>query len=140
MLLLGGIQLIAQVCEQQLPISSVLLQRRDLQHIEISPDEWRILEDIIELLEPFKIATQHLSADKYTTISALDPLLKQIQKRISVDENDTAAIHQFKKVLRTDMDGRYTNPDIQLLFQKSSFLDPSFKTLIHLPVNTRDDS
>ena len=76
--------MIQRVCEQQLPISGVLLQRRDLVHLEISPDEWRILEDIIKLLEPFKIATQHLSGERYPTVSALGPLLKQIQKKMSM--------------------------------------------------------
>ena len=56
--------MIERVCEQQLPISSVLLQRRDtLMHLELLPNEWRILEDILKLLRPFKIATQHLSGE-----------------------------------------------------------------------------
>ena len=131
--------MIQRVCEQQLPISGVLLQRRDLVHLEISPDEWRILEDIIKLLEPFKIATQHLSGERYPTISALGPLLKQIQKKVTVDVNDSVAVREFKKALRDDMDSRYRNPDVQLLFHKSSFLDPRFKSLTHLPVTLKEE-
>jgi hypothetical protein len=60
-----------------------LLQRRDLMHLEISPSEWHILQDMIEVLRPFKIATQHLSGEKYPTISALNPLLAEIKKKNS---------------------------------------------------------
>ena len=49
--------MIKRLCEQQPAISAVLLCRRDLVHLEISPEEWRILEDIAELLEPYKDVT-----------------------------------------------------------------------------------
>jgi len=53
--------LIKQVCEQQLSISSVLLQRQhSLMYLELLPNEWHILEDIVKLLRPFKITTQYL--------------------------------------------------------------------------------
>ena len=92
--------MIERICEQQLPISSVLLQRRDtLMHLELLPNEWRILEDILKLLRPFKIATQHLSGEKYPTISALGPLLHEIQRKIVYQDDDSNAIRAFKKVL-----------------------------------------
>ena len=122
--------MIERICEQQLPISAVLLQRRDLIHLEITTNEWRILED---LLRPFKVATVHLSGEKYPTISALGPLLEEIKKRVEEDESDSVAMKAVKKVLRDDIKSRYRNPDVRLLFDKASFLDPRFKSLSHLP-------
>ena len=113
--------MIERICEQQLPISAVLLQRRDLIHLEITTSEWRILEDLVQLLRPSKVAT----VEKYPTISALGPLLEEIKKRVEEDER--------KKVLRDDIKSRYRNPDVRLLFDKASFLDPRFKSLSHLP-------
>ena len=121
--------MIERVSEQHLAISAVLLQRRDLVHYEISPTEWRTIQDIVQVLRPFKIATQHLSGEKYPTISALGPLLHEIRRRIV---EDGVALAEFKKVLREDMDTRYINPDIKFLLYKASFLDPRFKTLKHL--------
>ena len=92
--------MIEGVIEQQLPISAVLLQRRDLIHLEISTNEWRVLEDIIQLLKPFKVATCYLSGERYPTISALGPLLKEIQKKVTPDANDSVAVKEFKKALR----------------------------------------
>ena len=97
-----------------------------------SEASYATVQDIVQVLRPFKIATQHLSGEKYPTISALGPLLHEIRRRIVEDENDSVALAEFKKVLREDMDTRYINPDIKFLLYKASFLDPRFKTLKHL--------
>ena len=88
--------MVERICEQQLPISAVILQRRDLMHLEITPNEWWILEDLVQLLRPFKVATLHLSGEKYPTISALGPLLAEIKKRVEEDESDSVAIKEVK--------------------------------------------
>ena len=54
--------------------------------------------------EPFKIATQHLSGEKYPTISALGPLLNEIKSAITVSDDDRNAVKEFKRVLRQDLD------------------------------------
>ena len=131
--------MIERVIEQQLPISGVLLQRRDLIHLEISPNEWRILEDIVQLLRPFKVATEYLSGERYPTISALGPLLNEIQKKISLSCDDTVAVREFKKALRNDLESRYINPDIRGLLRKASFVDPRFKTLYHLSASKQEE-
>ena len=124
--------MIERVLEQQLAVSAVLLQRRNLVHLEISPNEWRILEDIVQLLRPFKIATLHLSGEKYPTISALGPLLGEIKKKVAADVSDSVVIREFKRALRDDINSRYQHPDIQMLLNKASYLDPRFKSLTHL--------
>ncbi|XP_065917715.1 E3 SUMO-protein ligase ZBED1-like [Dysidea avara] len=132
--------MIERVCEQQLPISSVLLQRRDsLMHLELLPNEWRILEDVVKLLRPFKIATQHLSGEEYPTISTLGPLLHEIQIKTAFQDDDSVAVKAFKKALQDDMDSRYTDPNIKFLMYKSSFLDPRFKTLTHLSSTAKQE-
>lgn len=90
-------------------------------------------------IEPFKIATQHLSGEKYPTISALGPLLNEIKSVITVSDDDSNAVKEFKRVLRQDLDDRYVNPNIKFLLHKASFLDPRFKTLTHLSVTLREE-
>lgn len=128
-----------RVIEQQLPVSGVLLQRRDLIHLEISPNEWRILEDVVQLLRPFKVATEYLSGERYPTISALGPLLNEIHKKVSPCSDDSIAVREFKKALPNDLAGRYVNPDIRGLLRKASFVDPRFKTLNHLSASEQEE-
>ena len=48
---------------------------------EHSPKEWKLLENLCKILETFKDATSHLSADQYPSLSALGSLLAQIWKK-----------------------------------------------------------
>ena len=112
--------------------SIVIIAQLYLVHLEISPNEWRILEDIVQLLRPFKIATLHLSGEKYPTISALGPLLGEIKKKVAPDVSDSVVIREFKRAIRDDINSRYQHPDIQMLLNKASYLDPRFKSLTHL--------
>ena len=75
--------MIQRLCEQQAAKYAVLHSHRDLLHLEHSPVEWRLLEDLCEILEPFKDATTYLSADQYPSLSALGPLLAQIRKKLA---------------------------------------------------------
>ena len=72
--------MIERLCEQQAVVAAVHHNHRDLLHLEHSPAEWRLLEDLCKVLEPFKDATTSLSASKYPTLSVLGPMLHKICK------------------------------------------------------------
>ena len=128
--------MIKRICEQQPAIQAVLHRRRDLVHVEISSGEWRILEDIADLPEPYKDATTYLSSESYPTISALGPLFTKIRSKLSPSESDSTAVWQFKNALAIDTDKRYQDPNVSL--NKASFLDPRFKSLAHLPATSQE--
>ena len=50
--------------------------------MELSPQEWHILEDLIKLLEPFRNATEDLSGQKYPTLSCLGPALADLKEKL----------------------------------------------------------
>ena len=47
--------MIHRLCEQQAAIYAVLHSHRDLLHLERSPEEWKLLEDLCEILEPLRM-------------------------------------------------------------------------------------
>ena len=126
--------IIKRACEQQPAIAAVLYRRRDLTHLELSSSEWRLLEDVAEVLEPYKDVTTYLSSESYPTISALGPLYIAIQAKLTLssDGSNSAAIRRFKQLLDNDMSARYQDPNVSLCLNKTSFLDPRSKTLAHL--------
>ena len=132
--------MIKRLCEQQPAISAVLHRRRDLLHLEISPEEWRILEDITELLEPYKDVTTYLSAESYPTISALGPLFAAVQAKLARSDDDSVTIRNVKRLLAADMSTRYQSKCVSSLLTKASFLDPRFKTLAHLSAAEKEDT
>ena len=72
----------SRLCEQQAAIAAVLHGKHDLHHLELSPQEWHILEDLIKLLEPFRNATEDLSGQKYPTLSCLGPALADLKEKL----------------------------------------------------------
>ena len=113
--------------EQQPAISAVLHRRHDLVHLECSPEEWRILEDIGDVFEPFKVATEYLSGEQYPTISAVGSLLSEIKFKIEFSENDSPTVREVKRVLAADMCSRYRDTDVVQAFNMASFLDPRLR-------------
>jgi len=132
--------MILRVCEQQPVISAVLHQRRDLVHLECSPEEWRILEDIGDVFEPFKVATDYLSGEKYPTISAVGPLLSEIKSKTEFSESDSPTVREVKRVLAADMNSRYRDKEVVQVFNMASFLDLCFKTLAELPCSIQEET
>ena len=77
--------------------------------------------------------------EKYSTFSALGPLLHEILCKTVIQDDDVSAIKAFKKTLQEYMNSRYVDPNIKFLMYKSSFLDPRFKTLTHLSATVREE-
>ena len=133
------LDMVSRLCEQQAAIAAVLHGKRDLYHLELSPHEWHTLEDLVKLLEPFKNATEIMSGQKYPTLSCLGPILADLQEKIQVNPLDSKAMKDAKEAMRTDLSGRYQDPALVALLQKAAFLDPRFKTLVHLPSESAAD-
>ena len=81
--------MILRLCKKQPAIIAVLHHRRDLVHLECSPEKWQILE-------PFKVATEYLSGEKYPTISAVGPLLSEIMAKIKFNESHSPTVRSLK--------------------------------------------
>ena len=123
--------MVTRLCEQQTAIAAVLHCKRNLHHLELSPQEWHNMEDIVKLLEPFKNATEVLSGQKYPTPSCLAPILKDLRDKLIVNADDSSVLKTAKSVMLKDFDNRYQSADVQLLMNKAAFLDPRFKKFLH---------
>jgi len=104
--------------------------------LELSPQEWHILEDLIKLLEPFRNATEDLSGQKYPTLSCLGPALADLKEKFADDPQDSTTMKSAKQAMRIDLSDRYRNSDVLELMNKTAFLDSWFKTLAHLYAST----
>ena len=129
----------SRLCEQQAAIAAVLHGKRNLHHLELSPQEWHNLEDLIKLLEPFKNATEVLSGQKYPTLSCLGPILADLKEKIAANPLDSTTVKSAKRAMRIDLSERYQNLDVLEFMNKAAFLDPRFKSLAHLSTSTVED-
>ena len=74
--------------------------------MELSSSEWRLLEDVGVVLEPYKDVTTYLSSESHPTISALGPLYAAIQAKLTPSNDDSgsgcsATVEMFKRLLRS---------------------------------------
>ena len=124
--------MISRLCEQQAAIAAVLHVKRDLHHLELSPREWHNLEDLINLLGPFKSSTEVLSGQKYPTLSCLAAILSDLNCKLVDQPGESSALRAIKLAMRRDFNERYQNENVQALMNKVAFLDPRFKNFPHL--------
>ncbi|CAF3899786.1 unnamed protein product [Rotaria sordida] len=63
-------------------------QRRKLTRVELSSDEWDLLNLIISLLHPFYSATKVLSNTKYPTVGSALYLMKSLEEHLTKEDNN----------------------------------------------------
>ena len=111
--------MIERVCQQQLPGSSVVLKYWDaFIYLELLPNEWTILEDILKLLRAFKIETAHLSGEKFPINSAFRPLLHEIYVRLLSKKMMSVQLTYLKIHYKNIWNSRYVDPNIKFLMHK----------------------
>lgn len=123
--------MLSRLCEQQAAIGAALHSQRDLLHLEHTPVEWRLIEDLLDVLKPFKETTTYLSPQTYPTLSVLGPLMVKMKDKIKINPSDSDGIKSVKRAIARDLAQRYQNPTVQLVLNKASFLDPLF-LIFHL--------
>lgn len=71
--------------KRKLPITSK--QKEKLTSVELSSDDWIILNNLIEIFKPFYLATNHLSGSTYPTIGLCLFTLRKIKHFLETNDN-----------------------------------------------------
>ena len=106
--------------------------RKESEKLEaLSPTvyEWKIIKELVELLNPFEEATRLLSGSKYPSIGFTYPIMHNLKERLETDFNsfETDEATECQSAILEDMVARWEFP--QNLCLKGSFFDPRFKSL-----------
>ncbi|MGH0166028.1 UNVERIFIED_CONTAM: hypothetical protein FKN15_061466, partial [Acipenser sinensis] len=127
--------MICRASEQQAAVAAVIFEKK-LSHLELTTNEWMVVENIRETLKPFKTATAALSTDKYPTASAVLPLQHILINQVkNFAASEIPVIKDMKNKIYSDLSLRYDKEERQstfMLLNKTSFFDPRFHRLIHL--------
>jgi hypothetical protein len=91
--------------------------------------EWKVIEEMIELLSPFETATRLLSGVQYPTIGFTYPCICNLKDRLEANFTslETRDAKNCKNVILEDLTSRWNFS--QELCLKGSFFDPRFKSL-----------
>lgn len=128
--------------EQQPAIYSALLDKDlklSVKNITMLNDsEQKLAEELIQVLTPLKTVTTLMSSETTPTISMILPLKEMILKSMSPGDQDSATIKEAKAAITNDLAKRYTDPNLHDYLQMATALDPRFKSLPYLDVDSRD--
>ena len=76
--------MIKRLLEQRWPVTATLsdpeVTNAAKHYLDMKADQWSLLEELQQALEPFEQATVFLSGEAYVTVSVLPPLVKALQK------------------------------------------------------------
>lgn len=95
-----------------------------------TPEEWKIVAEVCEVLHEFYRATEVMSAEKYPTLSFVFPLFSALIK-FTKRKRDLARYHETQEMceaIDADLSGRWRST-IELDHLLACFLDPRFKAL-----------
>ena len=125
-----------RLLEQKLAINVALQadKRMRTATLELSCTEWRLVEQLVPILRPFKLVTEAMSGEKYVSSSLVQPCIHQLL--YETNQNGQAIEGILRNVCRaiaSDLEIRY--PIDHLLncpIAFSTLMDPRFKHLSFL--------
>lgn len=101
-----------------------------LEELYPTVNEWKVINEIVEILSPFEQATRLLSGIKYPTIGFTYPSMYNLKEKLETDFNsslETNVAKNFRDAILEDLVVRWEFP-LELCL-KGSFFDPRFKSL-----------
>ena len=98
--------------------------------------EWRVLENIQELLQPFAEYTTLCSGEEYTTISSVVPIVVELQYHLE-EMSTKPGMATISKRLNNELKSRfdkYVNPcaaGFDVYYLVATFLDPKYTLILN---------
>ena len=96
--------------------------------LDLHPEQYGLMESLIEILKRFEAATTILSAEKTVTISCVLHIVVELASILEVNDTDSVTISQVKTVMLRDLQRRFSlKPfDAETMEAMSAILDPRF--------------
>ena len=95
--------------------------------VKFSSHEWKLMENVVKVLEPFKEATLELSKAS-ACISLTIPTITSLLHTLNPSNLDSdAGVRDLKKRLKTNLESRVENYEDRDIYALSTLLDPKFK-------------
>lgn len=140
-------QMFAKLIRHRSAVQSVLADRKIVtakaaQKLEISEQEWNVLSELCDVLQPLHLATTILCSDTASPVSMVRPVMKALVKKLEPVCTDSFLIETFKEVVRMEVSRRFTldwetEEGLVSARQRASFLDPRYKDLQYEETDAR---
>ena len=115
------------------PLTAIL---NELEWDNLATSEWKAIDSICRLLQPFAQYTTLVSGEEYTTVSGVLPIIMELNLHLE-EQKHNSELSSLASQLQSDLKRRfkkYTDPgdlDYEPLFLVATMLDPRYKVLLN---------
>lgn len=128
------------------PITAALsdesITKRSDRYLDLKPEQWILAQDLVDILGPFEVATTYFGSENNVSVSAILPILYGLIDSIKPQQNDGAAIKQFKREVEIQIKERWdldcNDSPLFSSLTAATLLDPRFKDLKFLDVSQKE--
>lgn len=119
--------------------NSSIVKTKVARNIELTTEQWRMIEDILPTLKVLKTSTELFSYEKQPSLSSVYPIIFTLLCHLRVQLNDECIVKTLKSNLHLNLDVRFkissceTSPAII-----ATALDPRYKNLNWLSVTQKE--
>ncbi|XP_070401545.1 E3 SUMO-protein ligase ZBED1-like [Nothobranchius furzeri] len=136
--------MLSRLQEQRWPVTATLsdpeVTQRGKHYLDLKPNQWSLIEELNQVLEPFHSATVFMSGEQYVTLSALPHVVDKIKKSLQSQNLESPPVVSFQTHAKEQVTTRWKDlgefkpesPNITLL---AASLDPRFRKLKFLPAD-----
>ena len=84
---------------------------KQLKEIMITDEEWNLLQNLVNVLEQFAVATDYLGGSTYCTYSIINPFIEQIKADLMEPPSDSSSLQPLfssqssSSIINQEMDG-----------------------------------
>lgn len=102
--------------------------KKDDKNLDLDPEQYGLMESLINILKHFDRATTILSAEKTVTISYVLPFALELSSVLETSDSDSVTIANVKSAMLKDLQERFhLKPfDCETIEAMSTLLDPRF--------------
>ena len=80
----------------------------DKRHLNLKPDQWGLLSQLVTVLKPLQVAKTVLCEDQNISSSLIYPVVNELVKcHLKADTEDLAAVMRFKQIVTTELQHRF---------------------------------
>jgi hypothetical protein len=131
-------EMMARLLEMRWPITAVLsddtVTKRSEKNLDLKSDQWSLMEELVDVLKPFQVATTFLQYEHNSSLSCILPIFHGLDLNVQPLPDDSAAIRIVKTKIREQINARWKLDDLDIcsLDVIGPVLDPRFKQMKYL--------
>lgn len=127
----SSVDMMERLLEQRMAVSAALHadKRSTSASLDLTSNDWEILEGLIPILKPYKLATEAISGEKYVSSSLVIPcILQLISETNTCGENSHGTLRNVCCAIAHDLQRRFSIDEcLNSAMAFAMLLDPRFK-------------